>query len=328
MGLADNDDPGLLLAGRRRRGRRASRRGDPRGPPPGPRHLRRERRLRPPRPHPGPPGRHARGRAGRRARAVRDRQGLLEPRPALGRRGRPSRGSGGTCPASPSPGRRRSTTCRAWSTTSGSPPRSTAPRTPPPRPPRCARTPPRSPWPSRTSRSPTNSRSPSSPPSTTSWCAGSTLGASGDGPVRRDRGGAMSDRTTSTLAQPLQRPVRPDGPPPTSGSSCSAPGRRWPDRWCRPAGSRAGCCSRWPVRPGSVSAVRRATGSRAGAVAPAGGWMLAVILLTASRPEGDFVFAAGSGSYLFLLGGMAVAVICATLAQGRQPDGAAVRLGK
>ena len=72
----------------------------------------------------------------------------------------------------------------------------------------------------------------------------------------------------------------------------------------------------------------RAAGSRGGAVAPAGGWMLAVILLTASRPEGDFVFAAGSGSYLFLLGGMAVAVICATLAPGRQPDGDAARLGK
>ncbi|WSQ11634.1 DUF6113 family protein [Streptomyces sp. NBC_01231] len=72
----------------------------------------------------------------------------------------------------------------------------------------------------------------------------------------------------------------------------------------------------------------RAARSRGGAVAPAGGWMLAVILLTASRPEGDFVFAAGGGSYLFLLGGMAVAVICATLAPGRQPDGDAVRLGK
>jgi len=72
----------------------------------------------------------------------------------------------------------------------------------------------------------------------------------------------------------------------------------------------------------------RAAGSRGGAVAPAAGWILAVILLTASRPEGDFVFAAGGGSYLFLLGGMAVAVICATLAPGRQPDGDAVRLGK
>jgi len=67
---------------------------------------------------------------------------------------------------------------------------------------------------------------------------------------------------------------------------------------------------------------------RAGAVAPAAGWMIAVILLTASRPEGDFLFAAGAGSYLFLLGGMAVAVMCATLGQGWQPGPAAARLGK
>ncbi|WP_405826651.1 DUF6113 family protein [Streptomyces sp. NBC_01390] len=72
----------------------------------------------------------------------------------------------------------------------------------------------------------------------------------------------------------------------------------------------------------------RAVGTRAGAVAPAAGWMVAVVLLTASRPEGDFLFAAGVGSYLFLLGGMAVAVMCATLARARQPDGPAVRLGK
>lgn len=72
----------------------------------------------------------------------------------------------------------------------------------------------------------------------------------------------------------------------------------------------------------------RAAGSRGGAVAPAAGWMVAVILLTASRPEGDFLFGAGVGSYLFLLGGMAVAVMCATLGLGRQPSGPDVRLGK
>ncbi|MET9254215.1 DUF6113 family protein [Streptomyces sp. NPDC003717] len=70
----------------------------------------------------------------------------------------------------------------------------------------------------------------------------------------------------------------------------------------------------------------RATGRRAGAVAPAAGWALLVVLLTTSRPEGDFVFAAGSGSYLFLLGGITVAVICATLAPVRQPDGGGTRL--
>jgi hypothetical protein len=72
----------------------------------------------------------------------------------------------------------------------------------------------------------------------------------------------------------------------------------------------------------------RATRGRAGAVAPAGGWLIAVILLTASRPEGDFVFGTSAASYLFLLGGMAVAVMCATLARGRQPGDGDVRLGK
>ncbi|MYW68976.1 hypothetical protein GTY65_33610 [Streptomyces sp. SID8379] len=72
----------------------------------------------------------------------------------------------------------------------------------------------------------------------------------------------------------------------------------------------------------------RLTGGRAGAVAPAGGWLIAVMLLTASRPEGDFLFGAGLGSYLFLLGGMAVAVMCATLGLPRQPPAPAARLGK
>ena len=68
---------------------------------------------------------------------------------------------------------------------------------------------------------------------------------------------------------------------------------------------------------GAVLSGTRVLRGRAGGVAAAAGWMLAVVLLTASRPEGDFLFAAGSGSYLFLLGGIAVAVICATLAPGR-----------
>ncbi|MER5528204.1 DUF6113 family protein [Streptomyces sp. NPDC002677] len=72
----------------------------------------------------------------------------------------------------------------------------------------------------------------------------------------------------------------------------------------------------------------RALGSRSGAAAPAFGWVVAVILLTASRPEGDFLFGAGGGSYLFLLGGMALAVICATIGFGRQPDTDGARLGK
>ncbi|POX49073.1 hypothetical protein C3489_25445 [Streptomyces sp. Ru71] len=72
----------------------------------------------------------------------------------------------------------------------------------------------------------------------------------------------------------------------------------------------------------------RAAGSRAGAVAPVAGWMITVVFLTATRPEGDFLFGAGGGSYLFLLGGMAVAVICATLGGGRRPGADTARLGK
>ncbi|MFJ7148613.1 DUF6113 family protein [Streptomyces sp. NPDC100445] len=71
-----------------------------------------------------------------------------------------------------------------------------------------------------------------------------------------------------------------------------------------------------------------ATGGRGGAVAPAAGWIVTVILLTTSRPEGDFLFGAGAGSYLFLLGGMALAVICATVGLGRQPGGPPARLDK
>ncbi|MFF7972017.1 DUF6113 family protein [Streptomyces sp. NPDC007905] len=71
-----------------------------------------------------------------------------------------------------------------------------------------------------------------------------------------------------------------------------------------------------------------ALGSRSGAVAPVAGWIIAVVLLTAGRPEGDFLFGAGGGSYLFLLGGMALAVICATLGPGRQPGDGSARLGK
>lgn len=72
----------------------------------------------------------------------------------------------------------------------------------------------------------------------------------------------------------------------------------------------------------------RAVGTKAGAVAPAAGWLVVVMLLTATRPEGDFLFGADLGSYGFLLGGMAVAVMCATLGQGSQPSAPAARLGK
>ncbi|RLU99497.1 hypothetical protein CTZ27_15875 [Streptomyces griseocarneus] len=70
------------------------------------------------------------------------------------------------------------------------------------------------------------------------------------------------------------------------------------------------------------------TRTRGGGVAPGVGWLVAVLLLTTSRPEGDFLFSAGLGSYAFMLGGMVVAVMCATLPKLPQPGGPSVRLGK
>jgi hypothetical protein len=57
------------------------------------------------------------------------------------------------------------------------------------------------------------------------------------------------------------------------------------------------------------------TGTRLGAVAPAGVWVVCVMVLSSTRPEGDFLFAAGVGPYIYLLGGAMTGVICATLPQ-------------
>ena len=58
---------------------------------------------------------------------------------------------------------------------------------------------------------------------------------------------------------------------------------------------------------------RALTGTRPGAALPAVGWFAMLLIANTPRPEGDFLLAASTGSYVFLLGGMALAVICATL---------------
>lgn len=73
---------------------------------------------------------------------------------------------------------------------------------------------------------------------------------------------------------------------------------------------------------------RVATGTGIGVGAPAVGWLVSVMLLTATRPEGDFVFGAGVASYVFLLGGMVAAVICATLRVLPQAGPDSARPGK
>ncbi|MGW9438996.1 DUF6113 family protein [Streptomyces sp. NPDC055607] len=63
----------------------------------------------------------------------------------------------------------------------------------------------------------------------------------------------------------------------------------------------------------------RATGTQAGVVTAGVGWLVAVVLLSFGRPEGDGVFGGGVGELLFLFGGMGVAVMCATLSRLPRP---------
>ncbi|MEE1756378.1 DUF6113 family protein [Streptomyces sp. SP18CS02] len=65
----------------------------------------------------------------------------------------------------------------------------------------------------------------------------------------------------------------------------------------------------------------RATGTQLGVVAPGAGWLVAVVVLSFGRPEGDGVFGGGIGEMVYLLGGMAVAVMCATMSRTPQPGG-------
>ncbi|MFE9772776.1 DUF6113 family protein [Streptomyces sp. NPDC005931] len=137
----------------------------------------------------------------------------------------------------------------------------------------------------------------------------------------------MTDRNTPALAQPLR--------PPSAGRITAYLGLfvlgavvGVAGALVQPGWFPGGLLLALAGEAGLCLGAARAMRGRGGAVASATGWALAVILLTASRPEGDFLFAAGSGSYLFLLGGIGVAVICATFAPGRQRDGAPVRRGK
>ncbi|MEU8503179.1 DUF6113 family protein [Streptomyces brevispora] len=68
--------------------------------------------------------------------------------------------------------------------------------------------------------------------------------------------------------------------------------------------------------------------AQSGALAPAAGWLVSVIVLLGGRPEGDYVFGDELGLALFMLGGMVVAVICATMSRSPQPGADSGRPGK
>lgn len=73
---------------------------------------------------------------------------------------------------------------------------------------------------------------------------------------------------------------------------------------------------------------RTATGTAFGVGAPAAGWLVAVIVLSLGRPEGDQAFGGGLGPVVYLLGGAVVAVMCATMSRSPQPATESGRLGK
>ena len=58
---------------------------------------------------------------------------------------------------------------------------------------------------------------------------------------------------------------------------------------------------------------RALTRTKLGAGLPAVGWFVLLLVANSPRPEGDFLVAANLGSFVFLLGGLALAVICATM---------------
>jgi len=72
----------------------------------------------------------------------------------------------------------------------------------------------------------------------------------------------------------------------------------------------------------------RATFNQAGVISSAVGWLAAIVVLSVGRPEGDAMFGAGIGPLVFMLGGMAVAVMCATMSRLPQPGGGPGRLGR
>ncbi|MGW6705519.1 DUF6113 family protein [Streptomyces sp. NPDC054956] len=70
---------------------------------------------------------------------------------------------------------------------------------------------------------------------------------------------------------------------------------------------------------------RLALGTGIGVGAGAVGWFLAYVILSVPRPEGDFLLSSsGIGMYAYLLGGVVLAVMCATMrGPGDRPISAA-----
>lgn len=57
----------------------------------------------------------------------------------------------------------------------------------------------------------------------------------------------------------------------------------------------------------------RGMGGRLGAAAPFAGWIVAAVLLSVQRADGDLVITAAPGGYLFIFGGTAAAAVAVAL---------------
>ncbi|MEV3989313.1 DUF6113 family protein [Streptomyces sp. NPDC049837] len=78
---------------------------------------------------------------------------------------------------------------------------------------------------------------------------------------------------------------------------------------------------------GLFSGGLRTMGTQLGVVAPGVGWLVAVIVASLGRPEGDQVFWGGGTELAYVLGGMAAAVMCATMSRLPHRDGRSGPLG-
>ena len=332
MGLPQNDRPGGFWRADVDEAAAPPGRGDPRGAPAGARHLRPRRRLRPPRPHPGPPRRHARRRAGRRARASgrtsasrTSRPRLLEPVPrSVAEEGfarlRRRRG-GGDFPFGPRRSRRRD---RRRPGRGGRrrdhPPRSTARRTPQARRRRCAPTPPRSPWTATCLRALQRARPAALRHRVLPVLVRGEPGRRGAA-TRRDLFAGVTRVSVAGRTRSLASPT----PAAVDARARCLPGLAVLGVLIGAAGALVQAAlvpRRAAARAAGAAGLFHGGASCAapqlGAAAPAAGWAVAVMLLTTSRPEGDFLFGAGSASYIYpARRAWLAAVMCATIRAAR-----------
>lgn len=76
---------------------------------------------------------------------------------------------------------------------------------------------------------------------------------------------------------------------------------------------------------GAFGGGAKLTRTKVGAMVPAAGWLVTVMLLTSPRAEGDFLFGTGFSSYAYLFGGMLVGLMCATISLPAPPGPPAAR---